>query len=131
MGAGRGDLEGALGAFLALDVAQVGQGGRGRHDRGFGPRQHLRALEMVGELDQRARRQDLDVAAGPGGFRAAGFGADQAVPALIGRHGGGKHAGDRGDRAVERELAQHREAVERIGGIAPMAAMTPSAMGRS
>src|SRR6202000_2731343 len=40
-------------------------GGRLPHFR-LRPRQHLRALEMVGDLDQRVGRDDLDVGAGPG-----------------------------------------------------------------
>ena len=132
MGAGGGDLEGPLGALLALDVAQVGQGPEGRHDGGLRPGHHLRALEVVGELDQRARRQNIDVAARPGGLGAAGSGADQAVPAAVGGDGRGQNAGDRGDRAVEGEFAQHRVAVRGASaGIAPMAAMMPSAIGRS
>jgi hypothetical protein len=67
MAAGGRDLEGALGALLSLDVAQVRQGAGGGHDRGFGPAQDLGALEVIGKLDQRARREDLDVPAGPGG----------------------------------------------------------------
>ena len=52
----------------------------------------------------------------PGGFRAAGGRADQALAAGIGADRGRQHAGDRRDRAVEPELAQHREARERVGG---------------
>ena len=38
-------------------------------DGGLRPRHHLDALEVVRELDQRARREHLDVAARPGGLR--------------------------------------------------------------
>ena len=63
MAAGRGDLERALGALLSLDVAQVRRRPRrAARSPGSGRDEHLRALEMVGELDQRARREDLDVA---------------------------------------------------------------------
>ena len=47
MPAGGGDFERALGAFLALDVAQVQRLARHVGDLRFGPRQHLRALEVV------------------------------------------------------------------------------------
>ena len=52
---------------------------------------------------------------GPGRLRPAGRRADQPVAAPVGRHRGRQHAGDRGDRAVERQLAEHGEAVERVG----------------
>ena len=69
--AGRGDFERALGAFLALDVGEIERGARGFEDLRLRPRQHLRALEMIGELDQRRRSDDLDVGARPGGLRPA------------------------------------------------------------
>ena len=78
MSTGRRDLERALGAFLALDIAQIEQIGLGFVHLGLRARQHLRAFEMVGDLDQRTRRNDLDVRARPGRFRAAGRRADEA-----------------------------------------------------
>ncbi len=72
MPAGRGNLERALGAFLTLDVAQIEQGCLRFMNLRRGSRQHLRALEMIGDLDQRACRDDLDIRACPGRFRAAG-----------------------------------------------------------
>ena len=113
--AGGGDLERALGVLLALDVPEVGEAVVDRRDRRLRPRHHLRALEVVRELDQRARRQDLDLARGPVRLRAARRRADQPLPAPVRRHRGRQHAGDRGDRAVERELAEHGEAGERVG----------------
>jgi hypothetical protein len=86
----------------------------GRRHGGFGPAHHLRALEVVGELDERAGRQDLDVGARPGGFGAAGGGADQPVPPAVRRDRGRQDPGDGGDRAVEGELAEHREAREGV-----------------
>ena len=77
-------------------------------------RQHLRALEMVGDLDQRFRRDDLDIRARPGRFRAAGRRTDQALLARIGADRRRQHARDRRDRSVEPEFAEHRKAVERI-----------------
>ncbi len=53
---------------------------------------------------------DLDLGAGPGGFRPAGRRADQPLAARIGADRRRQNAGDRGDGAVEAELAQHREA---------------------
>ncbi len=69
---------------------------------------------MVGDLDQRARRDDLDVRARPRRLRAAGRRTDQAFLARIGADRGGKHAGHRRDRAVEAEFAEHGEAGQRI-----------------
>ncbi len=111
---GRGDFERALGAFLALDIGEVD--GRAIHfeDLRLRPRQHLRALEMVGELDERRRRDDFDLGARPGGFRSAGGRAHQTFIARIGADGGGQHAGDRRDRAVEAELAEHGKTRQRV-----------------
>ena len=61
-----------------------------------------------------AGRDDLDLGAGPGRFRPAGRRADQAFAAGIGADRGRQHAGDRRDRAVEAELAQHGEARQRV-----------------
>ena len=107
MAAGRRDLEHALRALLALDVGEIGQGpALARHGR-LGPRHHLRALEMIGELDQRAWRQDVDIGRRPGRLRTGRSRADQPLPAIIGRDRGRQHAGDGRDRAVESELAEH------------------------
>jgi hypothetical protein len=46
--------------------------------------------------------------------QAAGRRADQPMPALIGRHGGGERSRHGGDRTVERQLPQHREAAQGI-----------------
>ena len=82
----------------------------------FGPGEHLGALEVIGELDQRAGREDFEVGRRPGRLGAAGARADQALAGGVGGDRRRQHAGDRADRPVERELADHREAVERVGG---------------
>jgi hypothetical protein len=110
MTAGRGDLERALGALLSLDVGEIEGGSLHLQDFGPWPREHLRALEMIGELYEGSCRNDLDVRAGPGRFRSAGCRAHQALAARVGTDGGGKHAGDRRDRAIEAEFAEHGEA---------------------
>src|SRR4029077_4139741 len=69
--AGRSDFEGALGAFLALDVGEIEQGSCRFQDFRLRPRQHLRALEMIGELNERGRGNDLDFRARPRRFRPA------------------------------------------------------------
>ena len=104
-----GDFERALGALLALDVGEVERDAGDFADRGLRPDQHLRALEMIGELDERGRRDDFHLRARPGGFRSAGGGTDQSFAAPIRADRGRQHAGDRRDRAVEAEFAQHGE----------------------
>ena len=115
MAAGGRDLERPLGALLALDVLEIDAGIVRRADFRLRARQQLRAAEMIGELDERARRHDLHLGARPGGFRAASGRADEALLARIGPDRGRQHAGDRRDRAVEAELAQHGAARQRIG----------------
>jgi hypothetical protein len=53
---------------------------------------------------------DLDFRARPSRFRPADGRTDQSFAAGIGADRGWQHAGNRRDRAVEPELAQHREA---------------------
>jgi hypothetical protein len=131
MAAGGGDFERALGALLAFDVGEVERHAVAFADLGLRPRQHLRALEMIGELDERLRGDDFDLGRGPGRFRAARRRTDQALPARIGADRGRQHAGDGGDAAIEAEFAQHGEAGNRVLRDAPMAAISPSAIGRS
>jgi len=77
-------------------------------------RQHLRAFKMVGDLDQRFCRDDLDIRARPGGLRSARRRTDQAFLARIRADRGRQHARHGGDRAIESEFAEHGKAVERI-----------------
>lgn len=115
MAPGRSDLQHALGAFLPLDVGEVGQRPGLACHGGLRPRHHLRALEVVGELDERTRREDVDVRGRPGGFRPRRRRADQALSPVIGRNRGRQDAGNRRDRTVERKFAEHGVAGERIG----------------
>ncbi len=71
---------------------------------------------MVGDGDQAARRQDVDVGARPGGFGTAGMRADQALAFRVGADRRRQRAGDGGDGAVERQLAEHDIGRERIAG---------------
>src|SRR5256885_10715247 len=61
----------------ALDVGKVGQVASRGMDAGFGARQHLSAAEMIGNGDQAARCQNVEVLAGPSRLRPAGERADQ------------------------------------------------------
>ena len=131
MAAGGGDFERALGALLALDVGEIERHAVELADLRLRPRQHLRALEMIGELDERVRGDDLDLGRRPGRFRPAGRRTDQALPARIGADRGRQHAGDgaiapsspSSPSTVKPEIASC--------GIAPIAAISPSAIGRS
>ena len=112
--AGGGDFERPFGAFLAFDFGKVERRAVHFEDFRLRPRQHLRALEMVGELNERRGSDDLDFGARPGRFRPAGRRAHQALAARIGPDGGGQDAGHGRDRTVEPEFAQHRETGQRI-----------------
>jgi hypothetical protein len=114
--AGGRDLERAFGRLLPFDVGQIGQTGAGRAHRRLRPRHHLRSLEMIGELDQRARRENIDVGRRPGCLRPAFMRADEPVAARVGRDRRRQRAGHRRDRAVERQLAEHGETLQRVGG---------------
>ncbi len=116
MAAGGGDFERAFGAFLTLDVGEVGRGVGDFKDSRLRPRQHLRAFEVIGELDQRCRRDDFDFGAGPGRLGAAFGRADQAFTAGIGADRGRQDAGDRRDRAIKAKLAEHGEAGQCVVG---------------
>ena len=56
MAPGGGDLERALGALLALHVAEIREIACLAPHSGLRSREHLRSAQMVGELDERARR---------------------------------------------------------------------------
>ena len=104
--AGRGDLERALGGLLPLDVGQLGVVRRMLGQTRDRRAQHLRAVEVVDQREQARRRQDLDVAAQPGGLAAARRRADQAELARRGGDRGRQHARDAQNRAIQRQLAE-------------------------
>ena len=112
--AGRRDFERPLGAFLALDVGEIERHGFGFEDFGLLPRQHLRAFEMIGELNERGGGDDFDFRARPSGFRSAARRTDQAFAAGIGADRRRQHAGDRRDGAVEAKLAQNGKSRQRV-----------------
>jgi hypothetical protein len=74
-----GDLERALGALLALDVLEVDQRAIGLADLRLRAGEHLRSADVIGELEQRGGGDNLHLRARPGGLRAAGGGADEAL----------------------------------------------------
>jgi hypothetical protein len=69
---------------------------------------------VIGDLDQRLGRDDLDVRAGPSRLRAAGGRADQPFIAPIGTDRRRQNARHRRQRAVEPEFAEDGEPGQRI-----------------
>ncbi len=114
MAAGGGHLEGALGALLPLDVLQINERSAGLAHFWLRTGEHLRAAEMVGELNQRCSRDDLHFGARPGGFGAAGGGTDETFATSVGADRGRQHPRHRGDGAVEAEFTQHGEPGKRV-----------------
>lgn len=62
---------------------------------------------MVGDRDQAARCQYVEILARPGRFQSAGEGGDQALAFDIGADRRIKRAGQAGDGAVERQFAKY------------------------
>lgn len=110
------DLKRSPRGFLALDVSEVGQKLRGAPDHRFRPRQDLRAAEMIGDADQAARRQYVDLRTRPCRLGAGCMRADQALALGIGAHRGRQSARDFGDCSVQPQFAQHDVAAQRIAG---------------
>ena len=110
----RGHLERPLRGLLTLDVGKVGEQPRRIGEPRLGPRQHLRAAEMIGDGDQAARREDRHVATGPGRLRPGRRRADQPAAHGIGGDRRGQHAGHRRDRPVEGEFAERDEIGELV-----------------
>ncbi|MNJ41323.1 hypothetical protein D3C77_362420 [compost metagenome] len=111
--AGGGDLQRPLGALLALDLAQVGHGAPLEHRARLRRTQHLNAAKMVDQADQRARRQQANLAR-PGRLRPIGLGTDQAQAQGVHRHGRRQGSAHGGDLAVQSQFAHRRPAVQRI-----------------
>jgi hypothetical protein len=138
MSAGRDNFQRAFGGFLSLDVTQIEQIGLAFLDLRGGARQHLRAFEVVGDLDQRICGNDLDIGARPCRFRPASRWTDQAFVARIGAYRRRQHAGHRRDRTIDparlqeptvRSSAIPQDADERLDFIFPSVAWatdTPS-----
>jgi hypothetical protein len=114
MTTGSGDLQGALGGFLALDLGEIGSGAHRLHLARYGRGQETGTLEMVQQTDQIRRRQHLDVAR-PGRLRPLRRGADE--PEIVGpcMERGQQHAGRRRDAAVKGQFANHTVARQRLG----------------
>ena len=114
MSARRGNLERALGHFLALDLFEVWP-----RDDGLGlPRRRRRqergALEMREQAEQVARRKDLDLAC-PGRLGPLHGGADQSLASLRGMKRGEQDAGRGRDPPVERQFADRDIMAQHLG----------------
>ena len=62
---------------------------------------------MIGERDEAARRENVEIRAGPRGLRAAGMRADQAAPHRIRPDGRRQNTIDRRYRAIKRKFSKH------------------------
>ncbi len=127
--AGGRHFEGPLGAFLALDVGQIGDRRRvvGHFRRGRA--QDLGALEMVDQGQQAAGRQYLDLPR-PGGLGPLRRRTDQPEPAARGAQRRRQDPGHRRDGAVQGELAQGREAGDLVLGQYPHGGQQPEGDGQ-
>jgi hypothetical protein len=114
MAPGGGDLEGALGDFLPLDLRKVRPALRRLRFRGCGRGQQRRSFQ-VGEQRQQVRRRDHVELAGPRGLAALRCRADQA---LVGGRRMDRREQDarrRCDAAVEAQLPDGDIMRERLG----------------
>ena len=84
-----------------------------RRQRRFRRGQHLRALDVIDQRQQRRRRQHVDIA-GPGGFPALNGGTHDAAPGGIGADRRRQHARHRRKTPVEREFAENGVVLERV-----------------
>ena len=103
------DLQCALRAFLSLDVLQVERRTADVAHLRLRAQQHLCALHVVGELDERPGRDDLHLGARPRGLGSACVRTDQTFAACVRADRCRQYARNGRDRAVEPEFAQHRE----------------------
>jgi len=103
---GGGDFQRPLGRFLALDLAHVATCMRVGANAGLRPRQHLGALEMVGDRDQAARRQYVHILAGPGRFRPGFVRAYQPLAEPVCAHCRRQRPGHRRNGAVKGQFAE-------------------------
>ena len=131
--AGGGDFERALGAFLALDVAR---------DRAAAPAPRSTSAAaatstcvplkwLASWISERGAimSRSAGLAQAASGPQAAG--QIRPSPRGVGGDRRRQDAGDRRDRAVEAELADDRKPASASCGMAPIAAIRPSAIGRS
>ena len=113
--AGGGDLQGALGVLLALDVLQVRAARASIIGPGLGwPRIWLPRKWLTRAIRERGARIAVSPAQAASGPQASG--QIRPRPQGPGRHGRRQGAGHRGDLAVEVQLADGRPAVQGVLG---------------
>jgi hypothetical protein len=125
------DFERALGAFLALDVGEVDSDASCLEDFWLRPREHLRALEVVGKLDERGRRDDLDLGARPRGFRPHAAGQIKPSPRALAPMAAGRTPATAAIEPSRPSSPNTANPESASWGMAPIAAISPSAIGRS
>ena len=111
-----GNFQSPSGRVLSFDIGEIGQARSLLPDGGFGPAHHLRAFEMIGQLQQRGRGKDRQITGRPSGFRPAGFGTDQTEIVLVRGDGCGQNTGHGGDRSVQRQFPHDHKRIQSIGG---------------
>src|SRR5262245_39899498 len=131
MSASGGDLERALGTFLPLDIREIERAAFELANPGLGTCQNLRTFEMVGELDQRLCGNDLDFGAGPGCFSTDAAGQINPGPRPLAPIAAGNTPAT---GAIEPSRPSSPRTVKLLSascGMAPIAAISPSAIGKS
>src|SRR5437763_9799818 len=132
MAAGGGHLEGAFGALLPLDVLEINERIGGFAHFWLRTGKHLRAAEMIGELDQRCSRDDLHF-----GALAQAASAPQAVgqmrpsPRALAPIAAGKTPATAAMEPSRPSSPSTVKPESASAGMAPIAAIRPSAIGRS
>ena len=111
-----GNFQSPSGRVLSFDIGEIGQARPLMPDGGFGSAHHLRAFEMIGQLQQRGRGKDRQITGRPSGFRPAGLGTDQTEMMLVGGDGCGQNTGHGGDRSVQRQFSHDHKSIQSIGG---------------
>ena len=110
-----GDLQRALGAFLAADIGQARGLGTVDDLAGAGQRDGRAVGQMIDHGAQRVGGQNGNLF-DPRGLGAAGARTDQRAVVIRGRDGGGQRARDRDQPPVQRQLAQGHAAGQFLPG---------------
>jgi hypothetical protein len=130
--AGGCDFERAFGAFLALDVGEVERDASCLEDFRLRPREHLRALEVVGELDERGDAATISIsglAHAASGPHAAG--QIKPSPRALAPMAAGRTPATAAIEPSRPSSPNTANPDSASCGMAPIAAISPSAMGRS
>ncbi len=118
MAPGGGHFQGAFGGFLAFDVGHIGIDNVIRRQLRLRRAQQLRSLEVIDQGQKIVGRQDRQIAS-PGRLRALRSRTYKPAILAIGVDGGGQHARNRGQRAVQRQLTQGTKTFQLVGWYRP------------